>query len=201
MGLITASKNAALNALTIDKLSLHSDYPGTDGGSNELSGGTPAYARKAATVNTASGAARALNADVAFDVPPGADVAAIGFWQSGTPDTFVGWAPNGPTGNHAKAGFVDSATDQVRLDGHGLADADRVFFYPTPGGSVPAGLSEGTLYYVVGSAASYFQVALTSGGAAVDITADGGLLFQKASVESFTEQGTHTVKAGTLVEM
>lgn len=59
--------------------------------SNELSGGSPAYARKNITVNAASGGVRALNADMAFDVMPASTVAYVGYWASGP--TFLGSDP------------------------------------------------------------------------------------------------------------
>ena len=62
----TATKNAALNGITITHASLHSAYPGVTG-ANEISGGS--YARKAVTINGASGGQRLQNASVAFDVP------------------------------------------------------------------------------------------------------------------------------------
>ncbi len=51
---VAAAKNAMLDALTVDRLSLHNGVPGTDGLSNEISGGSPAYARKAAVYDAAA---------------------------------------------------------------------------------------------------------------------------------------------------
>ena len=86
----TTSKNIMLDALTVNKLSLHSANPGVNGTDNELTGGSPAYARKAATYAAANNAQRLLNADVIFDVPAGATVAYVCKWTSGTPDVFRG---------------------------------------------------------------------------------------------------------------
>jgi hypothetical protein len=61
MALSTAGKNVALNALRlsglpaviISHLSVHNGIP-NDSGSNEISGGSPAYARKAVAFNATS---------------------------------------------------------------------------------------------------------------------------------------------------
>jgi len=79
----TGAKNTMLDAITYAQASLHSADPGPSGANNELSGGSPAYARKTITVNAASGGSRALNADVTFDVPAGATVAYVGYWAAG----------------------------------------------------------------------------------------------------------------------
>lgn len=52
----TTAKNTMLDALTVTHASLHSADPGATG-TNELAGGSPAYARKAVTVNAAAIAA------------------------------------------------------------------------------------------------------------------------------------------------
>lgn len=85
---VAAAKNTMLNALTVAYASLHTDDPSTTG-ANEVSGGSPAYARKAVTFNTASGGARALNADVTFDVPA-CTVKYVGYWTAATGGTFHG---------------------------------------------------------------------------------------------------------------
>lgn len=85
----TNAKNTMLDALTITHASLHSADPGS-GGASELAGGSPAYARIAPTFNAAAAAARALNADLTFDVPAGSTVAYVGYWSGAT---FLGSDP------------------------------------------------------------------------------------------------------------
>ncbi len=66
--------------------------------------------------------------------------------------------------------------DQVDCIGHGLSDGDKIVF--TAGaGALPAELNDYTVYYVVNSDADYFNVSLTSGGARVEFTDDGGACF------------------------
>ena len=193
MPFVTAAKNTMLDALTVDRISLHNGHPGTDGLSNELSGGS--YARQTCVLNAAAGGTRSLNADVAVPVPADT-VIAIGFWDNnGGSMVFHGWAPNGPASNNPQAAYAEATSDEIRLDGHGLSDNDRVFIMPLAD-AVPGGLSETVLYHVITSDADSFQVSLTQGGAAVDITADGDIVIQECIPEVYAQAGTHTVKSG-----
>lgn len=64
-------------------LSLHSGDPGNTG-TNELSGGSPAYARKTVTLIAAASRAKTYSTGaVTFDVPIGATAAYVGVWISG----------------------------------------------------------------------------------------------------------------------
>ena len=87
------AKNAMLNALGALAIyvSLHDGDPG-ESGTAEISGGSPAYARKSVTWNAAnSGSMDDSNAPV-FDVPAGKTVKYVGFWSALTTGTFYGSA-------------------------------------------------------------------------------------------------------------
>jgi len=77
--------------------------------------------------------------------------------------------------NRTDQGIVttDFATDDaIDLTGHTLVNGDRVAFTTTT--TLPAGLALLTDYFVINAIATVsFEVSLTSGGAAVDITDDG----------------------------
>lgn len=183
--------NAMLDAITLDLASLHTAYSST--GANEVTGGTPAYAKKAITMAAAGSRARASGTSPVFDVPAAATVRFIGLWtNAGT--VFRGMFANGGT----EKGFqVDLTNNRILCESHGLVNDDKVVFY---GGTVPTGLTEGIVYFVVGNTAAdpdYFQVALTSGGAAIDITAQPAAQckFSKIVEETFAAQGTFTVTA------
>ena len=77
-------KNVMTGALAaaVSHLSLHSASPATL--ANELSGGSPAYARKTTAWNAASGGSVDNSDTPVFDVPAGATVAAVGFCSNGT---------------------------------------------------------------------------------------------------------------------
>lgn len=189
--LTDATANSMLDSQTLNSCSLHTAYSAT--GANEVTGGTPAYARKAITVAAASARARAASTAPVFDVPAATTVAWVGLWDSGGP-TFKGMFANGGS----EKGFqVDLTNNKVLCENHGLVNDDRVVFY---GGTPPAPLVEGTIYWTVGSTAAdpdTFQVASTQGGAAIDITAQhvAACKLSKLVLEAFGSQGTFTVQS------
>jgi len=68
--------------------------PGATGASNEVTGGSPAYARKAITWSAATSATPSVKALAAtfpvFDIPAGTTVAYIGIWTLVTGGTYGG---------------------------------------------------------------------------------------------------------------
>jgi hypothetical protein len=71
--------------------SLHTANPDPSGGS-EVTGGSPAYARKNITWSAASGGVlNSSNAPV-FDVPAATTVTHVGFWSAVTSGTYFGMA-------------------------------------------------------------------------------------------------------------
>ena len=81
----------------------------------------------------------------------------------------------------------DFGTDE-KLDAtaHGLVNTDRVIV-TSSAGDVPAGLSQDVVYFVVNKTTNDFEVSLSSGGSAVNITDNG--------------TGTHSVHAVTAVTL
>lgn len=176
-------------------VSLHSAYSST--GANELTGGSPAYARKAATWSAASGRTKALTSAVTFDVASGSTVRFIGLWDAVTAGNFLGMTPNG--GSTPKQFTLDDATaDTFESPAHGFVNGDAVVVWAVSGLSLPTGVVEGTVYFVVTATTDDFQLSATSGGAAINITAIGGGFAQKLVAEVFGAQGTHQVSAITL---
>lgn len=91
MALDTAGINAAADGVAskIAYVSMHSADPaGT--GAHEISGGTPAYARKAVTWDPATGGVAAISAGVTFDIPPGTTISHVGLCDSLTGGAFYG---------------------------------------------------------------------------------------------------------------
>lgn len=70
----------------------------------------------------------------------------------------------------AQSVTADAGTDKITLSAHHLNNGDEVKFGGT---TVPGGLTAGTWYYVVNKATNDFQVALTYGGSAIDLTSTG----------------------------
>lgn len=178
---------------------------GTTANAGEATGGSPAYARLAATWGAAAAGVKSNTSTFTFDVPAGT----YGFftlWNTATLNSgtqYLGYIPFG--GASALKGFFSVDTtltnDQLLSVAHGMSDGDRVIVYNVFAESLPTGLTEGTVYFVVSSAANTFKVSLTSGGAAVDITAVGGGegYWQRVVPEVFAAQGQITVAAAALV--
>lgn len=76
MGFSTTARNQALDAITVDRVSLHSGDPGTTGANQIAAAGL-----QAATFNAAASGERLLNADVAFTgMAAGQPVTFFGAW-------------------------------------------------------------------------------------------------------------------------
>jgi hypothetical protein len=180
--------------------SLHSAYSTT--GTNELTGGSPAYARKSVTGAAASGRSKVFTPSAAFDVPAGSTVAWVGRWSASTSGTFWGM---GPAGGGARRQFnvsdaADVTANTIDSPAHGLSAGNQVVFWAASGASLPAPLAEGTIYFVIaaGLTTDVFSVSATSGGSAIDITGNGDGEFQTIVPEVFAAQGQYTVSSDTL---
>jgi hypothetical protein len=91
MSLTNNELNAVLDAIgpRYAYASLHSASPGSTG-TNELTGGSPAYARKAIVWDPAASQILPLDASLLFDVPAGSTVHSVGLWSAVTAGTFRG---------------------------------------------------------------------------------------------------------------
>jgi len=92
-GLVAAAKNSMLDNLgtLVGFVSLHTADPGASG-TSEVSGGAPAYARKAVTWSAAATSSKASSAQVVFDVPA-STITHLGYWSAATAGTFYGSRP------------------------------------------------------------------------------------------------------------
>lgn len=187
-----------LDAIGITHASLHTAYSAS--GANEVTGGSPAYARKAATFAAAAGGSRASSNAPVFDVPAATTVRFVGFWDALVAGNFKGMVANGAAAAGGIGEFefwVDVTGDTVNHAAHGLVNGNNVVFY---NGTPPAPLVEGTVYFVVGAAADTFQVSATLGGAAINLTAQAAdsCVAAKIIEETFGAQGTHTITSSSL---
>lgn len=91
MPLSTTGRNLAVDGVTagVTHISLHTADPSTTG-ANEVSGGSPAYARKAVSWAAASGGSAGITGSVVFDIPASTTVAYFGLWSASTAGTFRG---------------------------------------------------------------------------------------------------------------
>lgn len=69
------------------------------------------------------------------------------------------------------AGLITEASNKVNISSHGFID-DRAVYYTTTGTAI-GGLTSGTFYFVRAAGANDFELSLTAGGAAIDLTDDG----------------------------
>lgn len=84
MGLVDAVVNLAVDAATaeLDRISLHTADPGGTG-ANEVTGGSPAYARQTPTWDPAATKVAHISDPLLFDIPAGTTVTHMGTWTSG----------------------------------------------------------------------------------------------------------------------
>jgi hypothetical protein len=177
-------------------LSLHSAYSAT--GANELTGGSPAYARLAATWSSAASNSKALSNSPTFNVASGSTVAFIGLWDAVTSGNFQGMFPNA-AGASAYAFAAPSSTSTLLAPGTSYSSNQSVVVFPAAGSSLPSGLTAGTLYYVKSPSGDSFQLSASSGpGSAVTLSADGAGIIQAINVQAFGSQGTFQVSSGSL---
>lgn len=81
MGLTTFAKNKQANSITYDKASIHTAAPTDDGSASEVSGGAPAYARKAISFTAAALGARDSEVAPEFDIPAGTTITHYALWE------------------------------------------------------------------------------------------------------------------------
>ena len=204
-----ASKNVMLDALdesasVITHIGLHTltdPGTGTNANAGEATGGSPAYARQAVTWGAAAAGLKSNTGALTFDVPAGT-YAYFTYFNAVTGNTsnYRGYAPFGGTvKGFAEVNAAGVTADTIYSSAHGLVNGDRVMVFNVFAESLPTGLTEGTIYFVVGATTDSFQVSTTSGGSAVDITAVGEMFFQKVIAEVFGAQGQVTVAIGALV--
>jgi hypothetical protein len=169
-------------------------------GTTEMSGGSPAYARKAITYAAAATGQKASNAAVTFDLPAastGTNAAYfVGFNSAVTAGTDYGYFALG--NQTVKEATFDATADAFTSHAHGYANGDEVALYANAG-TVPTGYTAGSVYYVVGVTTDTFQLSATVGGSAVNGTTNADVFVQKVIPESFGSQGQLTLPSGGVV--
>ena len=199
------AKNAFLTGgLDITHVGVHTlvdPGTGTTANAGEASGGS--YARQACSLATAAGGARASSGALVIPVPAGT-YGFLTYWNAATGNTtqYRGHSPMGGTNN--LRGFFSAeslASDNLSSRAHGLSNGDRIQLFNVFAESLPTGLTEGTIYYVVGAATDAFQVSTTLGGSAVDVTAMAGGegFWQRIVPETYNTAGEITVAIGAIV--
>lgn len=200
--LTDACKNALLDSavagglLTTPHMSLHTGFP--PAGGNEVTGGSPPYARQPFTWNAAAAGSKGIAAAETFDVPAATTVRAVAVYDALTAGTQKAWSPAGAAARIAIN--VDAAgvtNNDIFSEAHGLAAGNSIIFWATIGAGLPGGIAEDTEYFVIatGLTADQFRISTTLGGAALDLTDEGDGDAQKFTPEVFAAQGTYQVSA------
>lgn len=175
-------------------LSAYSDW------STEVTGGS--YARQALALDAATGRI-ADNTDAeSLDIPAATTVQFLGIETLVTGGSTYAKVPLGATkslvGMAIDAAENGAPADTLWVPGHGFAQDDQVVFFAVDG-SLPTGLTEGTIYWVIGTpTTNSFQVSTVQDGSAVDITAAGSFIISDIVPETFGAAGTLDVAAGAL---
>lgn len=195
--------NAASSPATNYYISLHTADIGEGGNQTTNEATYTGYARMA-VLRTTGGWTVSTNtatnfADIVFATCTGGTNTithvGVGTASSGTGKVLV----KGALAASFQGPFTAATSDTFTAPGHTFANTDRVAFYPLPGSSLPTGVTEGTLYYIISASGDTFQISLTSGGAAVDITASGDGVAFKCTTLAVSNTIAPTFAAGAMV--
>lgn len=154
-----------LSLLNTDQLALMSTLGTDSSAGTEVTGGS--YARQTLTFAAASGGSKASSAGLSYTSMPATDI--------------QGWAIYDSAGTNRKwygvfnrtLGTAQASGDTITATAHGLTNTTKIVFQS---GYAPTGLSANTTYFVRDATTDTFKVAATSGGTAIDITADAALV-------------------------
>jgi hypothetical protein len=200
--------NAAASPLTALFVALHTADPGEAGAQNASEATYTGYARVSITRAAGAGGFTQTNnvftntSAVTFGICT-AGSNSITHWSLGVASSgatvILNKAPVGPITAIWEFTAVAS-TDTIVGPIAALAVDDRVSFYPLEGASnsLPAGITEGTVYFVKTAAGSSITISTTSGGATLDITADGGGIMWKHSILAVALNITPSIAAGQM---
>lgn len=177
--------NAAASPLTNLYASLHTADPGAGGNQTTNEAGYSGYARVAVARSgsgfTVSGQSVTLAANVTFAQAPTNATDVLMFWAIGTASSGTGKILySGPIGTNLGAATGLNGNN-ITIPGSTLSVNDRIVFFVPTGGTIPTGLTAGTVYYVKTVSSDVITVSTTAGGSVVAITADGQLLAYKVT--------------------
>jgi hypothetical protein len=170
-------KNTSFAVATL-YASLHNGNPGITG-ANEVAGGS--YARQAVTLGTPSSSAVSNSAALNFTGMPAVTTPGlthVGLWDASSAGNFL-WA--GTLGTRDVRAFTAvAATDILTAPGSAYSAATDMADLVTLFDSVlPVGVSALTNYFIVTVSGVTTKLSLTSGGSAIDLTADGAGMIRR----------------------
>ena len=179
-------------------VALHTADPTDTGASAEVAGGS--YARQQADFNAAGSGVTANAANIDFVSMPATTVVAWSIWDSVSAGVCfqTGWFSVLSAIGVVRSG--DLAGNDIQSSAHGMTTDDRVVFEVVEGLTIPAGITAGTLYFVLaaGLTTDVINISTTSGGGEVDITAAGSCIFRKVTPKVVNSGDTFRIAAGDL---
>lgn len=192
--LTAAGRNALLNS---GKAGFTHSSAMADIATTEATGVT----RQAITWGAAASGVATNSAALTIPVGAGGTVVGVGLYDALTVGNLLGIALQGST--TPPYGFLTATatTDLFASNvAHGVTTDNRVAFVAVANGSLPAGVSGTTLYFVLaaGLTTTAFKVSTTSAGTALDVTADGNTLFGMTTPQVFSLAGNLTIAIGAL---
>ena len=197
MSKTTTESNTYLDSAVSSKyLAAYTDIPNPATGSGtECTGGSYARVSLASKFAAAASEAVASNASIAFPTSTGSwgTVKALSVMSASSGGTMSRVIPLVSTWKP----FVGGATaDTVTSYSHGYANDTIVV---VSGRDLPGGLNEYTEYYVINQTTDTLQLSLSQGGAAIDLTTDGGGYMGALSSKAVTAADiTLTIDSGNL---
>ncbi len=194
-GLVNAVlRNTSYTSPATVYAALYSATPGEADSGTEITGG--AYARQSVAFAAPSNGAVQNSAQVAFPVATAdypAEVTFFGIRDASSAGNLLWY---GPLMNGTPLDFVaQAATDLVTCPDHTFAANDRVALL---GDNLPAGVDTATLYFVVTISGDTFKLSLTSGGAAIDLTANGSGKIVKSGAKTISASDQFVINATQL---
>jgi hypothetical protein len=181
---------------------LHSAYPNEAGSGAELTGN--GYARVAVTNNTTnwpnySGGQKTNGNPINFPTATGSnwlEAVAVSIWDAASSGNMIarGWL-----GSDAGKVFTATAADLFTAPGHSLVNDDKVAVIAIPGGTLPTGVVEGTIYFVINVSGDTFNLSATQGGGAINLTTVGAGLIKKVIPKTVQVGDTLSFPASSVV--
>jgi hypothetical protein len=193
-------RNQAYTPVATVYVSLHTGDPGLVG-SNEVTGGT--YTRQAAGFTAASSSHTDNGGLLSFTLMPAVAAPGVvytGVWDAVTAGNFLYGGPLTPASQLTNSFTALASSDVITAYAHGLTTNDMVEFETAEGTALPAGITAGTIYYVIatGLTTDVFEVSATLGGGALNITANGQGIVRKVSGKTTNAGDTFQLATGDL---
>lgn len=167
---INAMRGTNITAPANMYLAAYTAYPGDADSGTEVTGGS--YARVAVVWTSPSSKATSNNALVQFPTATAnwGEVLGIGVRDASSAGNlfYHWWLSNA---SYVFTGIA--STDVLTIPGYTPVDTTRVVLKTVRGSTLPTGLSADTIYFIRDSSGATCKLATTSGGTAIDLTADG----------------------------